>query len=86
MTVEIIGTPQLDNELGGVKFRLWVDEVKRSFLVSEEALADLIGTREKFDLIRAYNDHQDRIHSVAERLVRAQIEGNPIVITTAMLN
>lgn len=86
MSYEVIGSPQLDTELGGVKFRLWVDEVKRSFSVSEEALADLIGTREKFDLIQAYNDHQDRIHRIAEKLVRAQIGGNPIVITTAMLN
>lgn len=86
MSYEVIGSPQLDTELSGVRFRLWVDEVKHSFIVSEEALADLKETREKFDLIRAYKDHQDRIHRVAERLVRAKIEGNPIVITTAMLN
>lgn len=86
MTVEVIGSPELDSNLGGVKFRLWVGEKKYSFTVSEEALADLIGVRERFDLIGTYNTHQDRIHDVAEKLVRARVDGNPIVITTAMLN
>ncbi len=86
MSFEVIGSPKLDTHLGGVKFRLWVDEKKYRFTVSEEALSDLIETRDKFDLISTYNNHQDRIHEVAEKLVRAQIEGDPIVITTAMLN
>ena len=86
MAYESIGSPELDTSLGGVKFRLWIDEVKYTFTVSEEALADLIGAREKFDLISTYNNYQDKIHQVAEKLVRAMIEGAPIVITTAMLN
>lgn len=86
MGYELIGSAELDTNLGGVKFRLWIDESKYSFTVSEEALADLIGAREKFDLLSTYNNHHDKIHQVAEKLVRAKIEGNPIVITTAMLN
>ena len=86
MSYEVIGLPELDTDLGGVKFRLWVDEKKYRFTVSEEALSDLIKTRDKFDQIKTYINHQERIHMVAEKLVRAQIEGDPIVITTAILN
>jgi hypothetical protein len=86
MTIEIIGSPQLDTEFDGVRFRLWINGEKYSFVVSEEALADLIQTRDKFDLTKTYIENQEHIHQVAEKLVRAGIHGDPILITTAILN
>jgi hypothetical protein len=45
-----------------------------------------VNDRKPFDAVDAYNHHRERIHQVALALLAAHANGDPITITTAMLN
>ncbi len=62
-----------------------IDSKKYNFLVSAESLADLLKTREKFDLVAAYEKYIERIHNAAECAVFNGYEGDPIIITYVMI-
>ena len=62
-----------------------IDSKKYSFLVSAESLADLLKTREKFDLVAAYEKYIEKIHNAAEVAVLNGHEGNPIIISYVMI-
>ena len=60
------------------------------FLLSREAIDDAVGYRgEEGEIIDRYStfvERLDRVIEIAEKLIRAGVKSEPIVITTAMFN
>jgi hypothetical protein len=68
----------------GVTFTVEVGFVDRECLVSKNALAYLRRTKGgQMDALATYRAHEDRIRSVARRLVAAGVSGSPLVLGAA---
>lgn len=77
-----IAAPRLTDE--GVVFMVEVGFSDRQCLVSRNALARLRKTRSsELDLMSTYREYEDKIQSVARRLVVAGVSGTPLVLGTA---
>lgn len=77
-----IAEPQVADD--GVRFRVEVGFVDRECLVSKNALAHLRRSRGgQLDFLETYRAYEDKIQSVARRLVVAGVSGSPLVLGAA---
>jgi hypothetical protein len=68
----------------GVSFTVEVGFIDRECLVSKNALAYLRRTKGgQMDVLETYRANEDRIRSVARRLVVAGVSGTPLVLGAA---
>lgn len=75
----------------GITFKITDENGKRyNFVVRRDALEHACAFKGRrrfdFDYIDAFRGHIDSIHMLAEKMIKAGVQEDPIVITSALLN